>query len=257
MIGSYFVGNAVYSLLDAGLANVLCVQTLRHGTNPINNLRIRVTGGDPSHGNKLTGATKDIGFLDDTRGYFYVFKDSEMFDKGASIEDVDFFKTNSRLINRIVTTKGILNRCLPRVFTALSGYNIVAPVFSKLKYQSKAIKCLRVFIGILGGTASCLIAPTIRFRFSQIDPMRLETDPRLKIAYRTKQAVEPWRIGLLGTLLTGVNKTWPSRVKAHPRKFLTGVVQLTVAIAITILCVHILIANPLLVIPAIVGALLA
>jgi hypothetical protein len=77
------------------------------------------------------------------------------------------------------------------------------------------------------------------------------------MAYYTRQTIEPWRIGLLGSLLTGVNLDWFSRVRAHPFKILTGIVQITSAIAITTLCINSLIANPSLVIPAIAGILMA
>ncbi|MBS0628462.1 MAG: hypothetical protein JSS09_09670, partial [Verrucomicrobia bacterium] len=40
---------------------------------------------------------------------------------------------------------------------------------------------------------------------------------------------EPWRIGPLGSCLTGLNLDWFSRVKNNPSKALTGIAQLIAA----------------------------
>lgn len=239
-VACYFVGNITYSLCDAGLANVLGLQTLRHGTNLINNILIRIFGGNPTHGFKATGSTR--GFYNEPTGRFYVFKDSEF-----GFKDIP-----------IVPPQGLLNRVVPNLHTFISGWNLLAPIFPKWEKQSLLVKCMRIFVGIIGSIGSLIISPTIRFRFSQIDKNRFSNDHKYEgAAYVTEQKIEAWRIGILGTLLTGINLNWCARVKAHPRKFITGVVQLGVVAAIVALGVSILIANPLLIIPVAIGAMLS
>lgn len=55
----YFGFSVVYSWADNGLADLMGLETLRHGTNPYNNLLIRIHGGDPIHGGKATGGTPE------------------------------------------------------------------------------------------------------------------------------------------------------------------------------------------------------
>jgi hypothetical protein len=52
------LGDACYTLLDDEIANFLAVETLRHGTNPISYIGIRLLGGDPKKGDASYGATK-------------------------------------------------------------------------------------------------------------------------------------------------------------------------------------------------------
>lgn len=248
MIYSYLVGDITYSLFDAGVANLFGLETLRHGTNPTNNLSIRFFGGNPKDGGKASGSTAQIQEYD-CKNYFYVFKDDEHLPTA---------------VWNVLKIKGLDNRMLPRLHAALSGFNFVYQKSSP--NQPLIIRCALVFSACISGLVSLLVSPTLRFRFSEIDPTRLENDPDYKgqgeelaksAAYRTTKKVEPWRIGLLGSLLTGINSGWFSRVRAHPFKLLTGIVQITCAVAITILCVKTLIACPVLAIPAIAGALLA
>lgn len=241
-VGGFITSNTICNLFDSGLANMLGLETLRHGTNPINYLSILINGGDPSHGGKTSGSNA---FRHETENQFHVFKDNE-------------YERN--IGPNILRIKGIGNRIFPRFFAGLSGYNFVAQWFSDsranaaptiLKYCVNIISCI-------GGFISCLITPTLRFRFSSIDHQRFENDPRFPgTAYRTRQAVEPWRIGLLGSLITGINLNWFSRIQANPWKLFTGILQVICAIAISILVIGFVIANPSLKISVAIGALLA
>lgn len=248
MISSFAIGTVAYSLFDDGLANVLGLETLRHGTNPINYVGMRINGGDPSHGGKDSGSNK--GITDDkTTNLFYVFKDNEF---PALLNDSEA----TYLIRLILNIKGLGSRMVPRMHVALSGYNFIAQAFPKSE-DSKESSYFSIFCSSIGGIFSLLITPTVRFRFSEIDPTRFTNDNQYDgIAYKTSQVIESWRIGLLGTILTGINLEWFSRIRANPIKILTGVVQLTCAIAISVLCISALIANPILGIPALAGALL-
>jgi hypothetical protein len=245
-VAAFAFVNFTYELFDSGLANVLGLETLNHGTNPVNYLNIKAVGGDPSQGAKKSGST--VGWIfDRTQNYFYLFKDDELRGRlNLTIEpDHDLSERFCLVVNRVFSTKGMGNRILPRLHAFLSGFNFVRQIFPDTTDQSSLIKYPAIFFSCVGGAFSAIVSPTIRFRFSKIDPIRLEDDPAyFGLAYRTRQAIEPWRIGLLGSLLVGVNLEWFSRVQAKPIKFLTGVVQLTCATAILVLSVNFFLNNP-------------
>ena len=46
------------------------------------------------------------------------------------------------------------------------------------------------------------------------------------IAYKTKEKVENWRIGFMGSILVGANASWLNRAKKNPWRLLKGVIQL-------------------------------
>lgn len=250
IITSYIIGNWIYRLADNGLANLLGLETLRHGTNLINFFGIRFFGGDPSHGGKITGSTEGHNDDKDVKNYFFMFKDSER------KSDTDIDKRCSFYEKAIITFIG-QPEILVRWHTFLSGYNFSYCVF-KGKAQSKAENIGRIIFSGLGGLTTLIFTPILHFRFSKIDPNRLQDDPHYHgAAYETSQKVEAWRIGIIGTLISGVNKEWFSRVKNNPTKVLTGVAQLTVAAIITILALNIIIAQPYLLVPAGIGMILA
>lgn len=209
MIKNFTLGNATYSLLDDGIANILGLESLRHGTNPTNNIRIRIFGGSPAHGGKSTGSTKGW-CVDNTQNYFYVFKDSEF---GLIGHTPNLFDKIFLLIPRA--------RLHPYLHSFLSGYNLIGRVTPNIPVIGSIIK-------IAGGILSLALSPTLRFRFSTIDRIRFEEDYQYSgLAYKTPQKIEAWRLGILGSLITGVNPGWFSRVREKPLKVLTGVAQLS------------------------------
>lgn len=243
---SFCIGDAVYGLIDSGVANVLGLETLRHGTNLWNNISIRVTGGNPACGGKSTGSTKDWA-CDDTRNYFYLAKDSEC---RVNLDEIPHVK-RSPLCEKAISlylNSPLIPRIMAKMHAILSGYNLTKRTFPGLN------KIADYF----GGIVTAIVSPTLRFRFSEIDHKRFENDPAyLTAAYRTKEVVEPWRLGLLGSLITGINFDWFARVAAKPLKVLMGVAQLTCAVAISVLCVGAVVANPWLAAPAVAGAVLS
>ena len=245
---SFALGGLFYNLLDDGIANVLNLETLRHGTNPYSNIILRIKGGDPDKGASSFGSTKNFS-TDNPVSHFYLFKDNEVGLNAFGISE--FPGTPNAFLH-------LIKRHMPRIHAALSGYNFFSQVLDKESLKDfSSIKVLRVFIGIIGSLTSFFISPTLRFRFSEIDSNRFENDPPYAgLAYRTQLPVEPWRIGPMGSLITGLNPKRFSKIKINPMKILTGIVQITCAIAIGILCVSSLVANPVLIIPAVIGGLL-
>lgn len=231
---SFVSGKIFYNLLDDGIANLLGVETLRHGTNAINYIRIRAAGGDPNYGGSINGSTVNW-HHDNTHNYFYVFKDSEL----KKIKYRNFLDMPM-----------IISRTYPCVHSFLSGYNFTV----KLLPPSKMLK---VVFGIFSGVITLFIVPTLRFRFEKIDAERLEDDPIYAgAAYRTAQKVEAWRIGPIGSFCTGINSNWFSRVKVNPIKVLTGIIQLIAATAIVVIGVGIIATNSAVILPFSIGILL-
>lgn len=223
-------GNVIYRFFDDGLANILGLETFRHGTNLLNYCSIRLFGGDPKYGGKYSGST--VGWVfDETDNYFYLFKDNEF---GFSrftyyIKEDSFIK------------KAYLKRYYSKKHCYLSSYNFTV----RHQYEENVVaKIFRCCIGYLSGFVGVLITPTLHFRFRKIDHHRFEEDPAYAgYAYKTSQKAEAWRIGILGSLFTGINLDWFSRVRAAPIKILTGVVQLTCAVALAVLAVNIIVGS--------------
>lgn len=201
---------------EDGVAGLLCVKSLRHGTNVKNNFEIRVNGADPSHGGKVTGSTHNW-MIDNTKDYFYVFKD---FDKLLYSQQ---------------------NKSLAIRHAYLSSYNQLSSLFEEqfncgvnnwimrdenpLGYR--LVNLARVFFSALYGYTGCIL-PSISFHFSRIDYTRFEEDKKYRgLAYKTKMAIEPWRIGIRGAILTGCNLNWFYRVRLNPSKVLVGILKIS------------------------------
>lgn len=216
-ITAFCFGCIVYHAADEGLAKFMCLETLRHGTNPISNLWIRVRGGLPSYGGGERGSThpchgKSLK-LKNCESHFYIFKDTEF----------SFERLKNDGIQKLFYT--FTKRLLPRVHATLAGVSLFSD-FTNYRILNFSLKAF-------GGITSFFLSPTLRFRFSKIDAERLENDPDYgQSAYRTRQIVEPWRLGILGSILTGVNFSWFSRVKNNPQRVLIGAILLASSAAI-------------------------
>ena len=231
MVSSINFFSYALGLFDDGVANVLGLETLRHGTNLVNYIAISRFGGDPKCGGGDSGSSaassSDEHFKKTSEGYFYLFKDSQ-------------FASPYREGSLKAYFNPIALCFLPKLHTSLSGYALAAQVIPKHKYLAP----LRDFVGTIGGFFHFLFIPTLKFRYSPSEMTQFEDDYCCGAAYRTKEVVEPWRIGFIGSLRVGFNSDWYSRARANPIKILTGVVQLTAAVALTIICVNAVIAIP-------------
>lgn len=235
--GAFAYGDITYKMCDGGLSKALGLEELTHGTDPISNIKIRMTGGQPSK----PGYQPNYSYTN-TTGYFYLFKDSEYgLINGkpfkSSRETHEAFATRiseiplltkilrtplSRIERYLWTKNSALNACYMQFCRYVKGSDPFEREASSLDYA----------VSILG----TVLSPPLRFRFEKIDPTRLEEDPNhIGIAYKTREAVEPWRIGPLGSCLTGLNPGWLSRAKDNPLKVLTGFAELGGASALLFL----------------------
>lgn len=228
---NFIAARGVGLLIDTGLANFLGLETLRHGTNLINYLGIRIFGGDPNQCNSVSGSGTGEGRDLSKTNYFYLFNEEEQkaIRCDAPLPD---------LVKRWVVSGAVLKRLFSRNHAAISYFNLVRCKIFKKKCEfppQNLSKCEIVGLGISAVLGFSL--PILKFRFSQIDHERLQDDPEYGgLAYRTTEKVDMWRIGFLGTLITGVNLNWLARAKQNPCKVLTGVAQLSAAVALTVLC---------------------
>lgn len=223
-----FTGASIaYQLMDQGLADTLALETLRHGTNVINNLRIRVMGGCPSKSCDPSGSTYGTPLYSSdiqNKKYFFLFKDTQSlpsFIAMTSTSSENGSECQKPSYKQIVCHSIVL-RIFPRRHAILSSNNMLSTQLSSgIIYQQEKF--------IPQAFLASFISPTLLFRFSHIDPVRLEDDPNYSsMAYRTEQVVEPWRLGPIGSLLTGVNLDVISRAEKKPEKVAMGIAQLAI-----------------------------
>jgi len=211
----------IYTLLDDGLANLLGLQSLRHGTCLTNYVSILTHGGDPSHGGKESGSSaggqplmgKEMAerYIQESQGHFHVFADNDF--KGA--------KGCMPLFTHAVVC------FLPLMHTTFSGMGtFVSP-------ESKG--CVAT-AGRVAGAVLNFFTPTIRFKFTEGEMGgRFECDPDYgPAALRTRHKIEPWRTGIVGTLAVGLNLGVFKRILEHPIKFLLGVIEIVAAAALAL-----------------------
>jgi len=255
--GAAALGWTSCRLADQGVANLLGLETLRHGTNLINYLGIKTFGGLPSHGFKSTGSTKGF-HPDNTTGAFYTFKDSEWDLEADS-------KNKHPILSKIILNLGfIFKRVSPIGHSGLAGYNATLNYLHLPSPDSQThLKITNLFIiiiGTLGGLVTMLTIPTIKFRLTPNEiKEKFNNDPSYDgMAYKTAHKIDMWKIGVLGTMTQGLNLGVFRRIAQNPCKSLTGVVQLTAAVGLGVLGLSLYPAAASLVVPATIGmALLA
>lgn len=243
----YLIGNTFYHLLDYGVANLLEVQTLKHGTNLINAIGIRIFGGQPSHGGKSSGST--FGYMDDkTQNYFYVFKD----------DSFKVYVTTHGIFEKLLSIPQIGKTFFPRFHAFVSGFHFNAIIVGKYSETNMIIlKLARIAIGLLGGLLTIIISPPIRFRFSRVGEGFMDDPPYKGTAYKTIQVVGAWRIGIIGSILTGINRDWFARFKETPHKALLGLIEIAGAVALSTLFIGHAQSNPVFGLSVCAGAFFA
>lgn len=212
----------IYALFDEGIGNLLGLQILRHGTSFPNYVHIITNGADANLGGGDGGSSYATGnpkFIDNSRGYLHVFNDSY-----AAVKNKAGKILCSPLLNDIWSQTAI--RAAPRVHSTLSG---MASFSSKDEWGITA-KVKKVAGGILG-----FFTPTIRFKFTPEQvKMTFEEDPDYGgLAMRTRKNIGTEHIGILGSLVQGVNLQVFQRIAEYPLKFLLGLIQVISAIALS------------------------
>ncbi len=182
-----------YALLNAGLANVLAMQTLRHGTCFENWIRIQLQGADPNKGAVAPGETRwqerNGGrgtYRKDCENHFFVSKDGHDHSRQFSCQS--------------------------------ASASWLSPGANDLSWSRELAACI-----------DGLFTPTIRIHLEQqtVDDLFTE-DPSMRgTAMRTPYRISPFNFGIAGSLKNGLNHRVFQRICHRPGHFALGVGQLT------------------------------
>lgn len=236
----------LYALFDEGLANLLGLEILRHGTSLHNYVSIMTDGANPNFGGSEVGSSmghsgfdKDHHYVKSSKDYFHVFKDSDARVQAETVIEEGPSGKRSRKCGP-EGCEGVINcmgpliaqtavRAMPMYHAALSGY---ASANSDSSDRSCAAKTMRIAGSVLG-----FFTPTLRFKFT---PERVkqvfENDPDYdNLAFRTRLKIGPEHIGITGSLAQGLNCGLFHRIGQNPGKFLLGLIQLILAVALVAL----------------------
>lgn len=252
ILGSCATGFVAGKLLDGGLTDLFCVQSLRHGTNLFSYMKIRTFGADPSLGGHKIGSTYGNQIDHDVVNHFYTMKDKE-FAGLLTEEDMLASKKLTNYDRAFKIFSDSLKWVAPRHHSYLSGYNTILHVLhldskpdldskpildSKsdldpqvdLVSKSKSEPFINKIIGTFGGLMTLLTTPIVKVRIC--DTTDFKNDPEYgEMAYKTSKAIAPWRMGLLGTFVSGINLDLAHRIRSDPKKFFSGFIQLAIAAA--------------------------
>ena len=190
----------LYSLWDSAISNLLAVETLRHGTNPLNFCSIQVNGLDPEAGAKKGGETKYIERLGqgehsskvDCTNHVFVWKDIKFGEEGNN-SCVNNHSLSKKLTHYLEKVLGV------RAYVFISTMSIFPRTGNAIKD-----KVWDAVAGIVGGICT-LITPTLKFHYDTAEISgKFELDPSARNqAYRTAEKISPWRLGITGSLISG------------------------------------------------------
>ncbi len=218
----FFIGMrayGAYSLLDEGIANVLGLETLRHGDSLIHYISGNLFGIDPATRSGLTGSCVGSHMLArgvvrdcfrSSKGYFYVFKDSKFdYDDCSPIA----------FLPSIAYKLG-----LSRWHAILSGISTTAAEnTNRISFWG------RILLGGLNGA----VTPTMKFRYTLDNLQQFENDPDYcEAAYRTREPISVAHMGILGSLWQGMNSGVFYRIADRPYAALVGVALIGLSILV-------------------------
>jgi hypothetical protein len=210
---SFMLGSVLSQMVDNGLANLLVVETLKHGTQPLAYAQIRLYGAKVRD-SATVGSTRpgEGGCESNSIGYFFVTKEKATY------------------LQSLVVT---------RVHTFISTYNNAGLGLHSTLLNKPSVSRHIVFTSliVIAGLVSTCVTPTLNFRFLKEEiPHRFENDPDYNYTdgktqkdgpcYRTNQKIEAWRIGFFGTIVASLQGNYLDRVKNNPMRCLKGAIQL-------------------------------
>lgn len=225
-----------------GLADFLCLDTLRHGTSWRKYLNIRVYGADPNQGGVsaaklLSEAENTDAYVNNSKGFFCVFRDNV--GKNNAGRNVDVFKRFDAY-NRNDLGMGVVREGEPELCQKIKGELFVR--FGPRFYAWEAgcaesdSPCCRTAAKIASGIFN-IFAPTVKFYFKPEDVSKKFEDDPLMIgsAIRTKEPIGTDHLGLRGIFVQGCDGNVCKRISAHPGKALWGLIRLINPIGILLL----------------------
>lgn len=230
----------IISLFTQCMADFLCLETLKHGTSLKNYLNIRVYGADPEFGGKVGGSSclSNARYLDSTKGYFYVFKDS-------AVIKLEFPPIGMQIDGN----KAVLNafrRSVSRDESWITPY-LSIPFSTRLHAVMSGASSGNSTIIRVGHVILSFFTPTINFRFipEKLNLSRYENVKAIRnyqlagqqdrflededyggMAWKTKKAINVNHMGLQGVLTQGLKGDVLQRMTNNPNKCLMGAIRL-------------------------------
>jgi hypothetical protein len=258
----------IIGLFTQSLADMLCLETLSHGTSIWNYLSIRVEGADPQFGGKEGGSSYTTDNLivkgvnsnhwqKDSTGWLFLYKDAGIIDlsgESRSWNSQDGWSEPAKAVSKIsiphyLLISKLIIPFLTRMHAGISGYG------SPLPYQESSPHILTRIIGAV----TSIFTPTINFRFIPEDVNsnrydKLQTVVTVSkdffnnyngiffedtsyggIAWKTQKKIKTENIGLYSILCQGLKGNLKDRIQKNPLKFLYGTIRLVSLTALTIL----------------------
>lgn len=213
---------SLYKVWESAISHLLALHRLRHGTSPINYVKIQMHGLVPENASQSHGEATYLSVNDPQNNpeprevLVYVMKD-----QNSKPCECKKKKICTKYLHFSFT-----KRIDPREYAYQSG----AAMLASKKVSPLAKRIFMIIGGIIG-----FFTPTLQFHFDPKDIGVFENDPWIGcIALRTGESISAKRLGLLGALRTGLNGRILPRIQEDPKNALFGVVQLVAAIGITL-----------------------
>jgi hypothetical protein len=216
-----FTSVPVSGFAQDGIAHILGLEVLRHGTSWSNTVSILGQGALASKGGSAGGATSHLVGVENAselnEGYVHVMRDSEF---GAPVGSQN--RTLYHAFLKRANTKG---------YTMLSALSNVEDLW--IIGLGNRLKMLSVKLAKIILHTPC---PTLRFMYKQEEiPQIFEADPlHGHGAYRTTEDIPADRIGIVGAFRHGCDGKILERIKKDPVKAALGVAELVAGVALTV-----------------------
>lgn len=240
---SLYTAYRIWRLFDASLANLLALQTLRHGTSLPNFLKILHHGSRPELGarsslwyTKLLNAPE---IAHNCRRHFFMFKDSE-----ARL--TNYFFMNDQINKKI---KGPM-RCLCNQI-AIRSYPRLHAMTANISYFKGSEKegLIKKVFDISLGTSLGLVGPILKMHTSLegVKERGFVDDPDyFGAAYKSRQVFLPSDFFVLGSLKEAYKRgllAWGKRVLYSPLKPALGLMQTAAFLVISKCALNVLQEN--------------
>lgn len=238
--------NPIIDIFTQGLADFLCLDTLRHGTSWNKYLNIRVFGATPALGGisasqVLSESEKTASYVNNSKNFFFTFRDNVGYDFNGNIRDIfERFDAENQeglgmgviqdkplSLGQKINQELFIHFC-PRFYAMSAGWAEAADINDK-SYSATTLKVINAGLS--------LFAPTVKFRFRREDlEPQFHDDPLMMgSALRTDKPISTEHLGLKGIFLQGCDGNITHRISQNPKKALWGLARLINPVGIMLL----------------------
>ena len=231
----------LYSMYEAALSDILCLKTLRHGTNPYAFTRIQIEGPNPKRGG-TGGEARFFETLETNSPYAAGDHDCFFVVEDFTGEETTKTEAMVNYIGSKLTVKFYSLR------STLGSFGSILPLPSK--WRANVTKFTLAFIDEGDGSGTGFLGflcPSVKFHINPDSFERVYSRGSLKPgemtfakdgdefqgALVTKYKFSVLDMGFIGILKNGINRDLPKRMLENKGQVLWGVAQLTMAVAMT------------------------